>query len=165
MNKNIVVWLIVGVLLFTLYDSYSGSSVSRAAAPLAFSEFTQQVQDGKVQEVVLQGNKIAGQLTDGRKFALYAPDDAGLVPMLLEKNVRVTAVPLEGESSFWAGLLYWLPFILFIGVWVFFMRQMAAGNGKAMSFGKSRARRAKSRSPMSRVLTKPRKTWLKSSII
>ncbi len=140
MNKNIFVWLIVGVLLFTLYDSYSGGAANRAAAPLAFSEFTQQVQDGKVQEVVLQGNKIAGQLTDGRKFALYAPDDAGLVPMLLEKNVRVTAVPLEGESSFWAGVVYWLPFILFIGVWVFFMRQMAAGNGKAMSFGKSRAR-------------------------
>ena len=140
MNKNIFVWLIVGVLLFTLYDSYSGGTASRAAAPLAFSEFTQQVQDGKVQEVVLQGNKIAGQLTDGRKFALYAPDDAGLVPMLLEKNVRVTAVPLEGESSFLSGLLNWLPFILFVGVWVFFMRQMAAGNGKAMSFGKSRAR-------------------------
>lgn len=140
MNKNIFVWLIVGVLLFTLYDSYSGGAANRTAAPLAFSEFTQQVQDGKVQEVVLQGNKIAGQLTDGRKFALYAPDDAGLVPMLLEKNVRVTAVPLEGESSFWAGVVYWLPFILFIGVWVFFMRQMAAGNGKAMSFGKSRAR-------------------------
>ena len=140
MNKNIFVWLIVGVLLFTLYDSYSGGTANRAAAPLAFSEFTQQVQDGKVQEVVLQGNKIAGQLTDGRKFALYAPDDAGLVPMLLEKNVRVTAVPLEGESSFLSGLLNWLPFILFVGVWVFFMRQMAAGNGKAMSFGKSRAR-------------------------
>lgn len=140
MNKNIVVWLIVGVLLFTLYDSYSGGSAGHSAVPLAFSEFTQQVQDGKVQEVVLQGNKIAGQLTDGRKFALYAPDDAGLVPMLLEKSVRVTAVPPEGESSFWAGVVYWLPFILFIGVWVFFMRQMAAGNGKAMSFGKSRAR-------------------------
>ena len=140
MNKNIFVWLIVGVLLFTLYDSYSGGVANRSVAPLAFSEFTQQVRDGKVQEVVLQGSKIAGQLTDGRKFALYAPEDAGLVPLLLEKNVRVTAVPLEGENSFWAGVVYWLPFILFIGVWVFFMRQMAAGNGKAMSFGKSRAR-------------------------
>ena len=107
---------------------------------MAFSEFTQQVQEGKVREVVIQGNKIAGILTDGQKFALYAPDDAGLVDRLLNKDVRVTAVPPEEDASFWSGLLYWLPFVLFIGVWIFFMRQMAAGNGKAMNFGKSRAR-------------------------
>ena len=140
MSKNIFVWLIVGFLLFSLFDTFQNSSSSKSGSVMAFSEFTQQVQEGKVREVVLQGNKIAGILTDGQKFALYAPDDAGLVDKLLEKNVRVTAVPPEGESSFWSGLLYWLPFVLFIGVWIFFMRQMAAGNGKAMNFGKSRAR-------------------------
>jgi len=139
-SKNIFVWLIVGFLLFSLFDTFQNSSSSKSGSVMAFSEFTQQVQEGKVREVVLQGNKIAGILTDGQKFALYAPDDAGLVDKLLEKNVRVTAVPPEGESSFWSGLLYWLPFVLFIGVWIFFMRQMAAGNGKAMNFGKSRAR-------------------------
>lgn len=141
MSKNIFVWLIVGALLFTLFDSFQNGSSSRNQAVMAFSEFSRQVQDGKVQEVLLQGNKIAGIMTDGQKFALYAPDDPGLVERLLEKNVRVTALPPEGEnSSFWSGLLYWLPFVLFIGIWIFFMRQMAAGNGKAMSFGKSRAR-------------------------
>lgn len=141
MSKNIFVWLIVGVLLFTLFDAFQEGSSIKNHTMMAFSEFTQQIQDGKVQEVVLQGNKIAGVLTDGQKFALYAPDDAGLVDRLLDKGVRVTAVPPEGEgSSFWSGLLYWLPFVLFIGIWIFFMRQMAAGNGKAMSFGKSRAR-------------------------
>ena len=140
MSKNIFVWLIAGFLLFSLYDTFQNNSPAKNGTVMAFSEFTQQVQEGKVREVVLQGNKIAGILTDGQKFALYAPDDSGLVDRLLEKNVRVTAVPPEGESSFWSGLLYWLPFVLFIGVWVFFMRQMAAGNGKAMSFGKSRAR-------------------------
>jgi len=139
-SKNIFVWLIVGFLLFSLFDTFQSSASSKNNTVMAFSEFTQQVQEGKVREVVLQGNKVAGILTDGQKFALYAPDDAGLVDKLLEKNVRVSAVPPEGESSFWSGLLYWLPFILFIGVWIFFMRQMAAGNGKAMSFGKSRAR-------------------------
>lgn len=140
MSKNIFVWLIVGVLLFSLYDVFEGSVSSQNNTVMAFSEFTQQVQEGKVREVVLQGNKIAGILTDGQKFALYAPDDADLVNKLLEKDVRVTAVPPEGESSFWSGLLYWLPFVLFVGVWIFFMRQMASGNGKAMNFGKSRAR-------------------------
>ncbi|MBR1778494.1 MAG: ATP-dependent zinc metalloprotease FtsH [Alphaproteobacteria bacterium] len=140
MSKNIFVWLVVGVLLFSLFDTFQNSSSTKNNTVMAFSEFTQQVQEGKVREVVLQGNKVAGILTDGQKFALYAPDDAGLVDRLLDKNVRVTAVPPEGESSFWSGLLYWLPFVLFIGVWIFFMRQMAAGNGKAMNFGKSRAR-------------------------
>ena len=141
MSKNIFVWLIVGVLLFTLFDAFQEGASVKNHTMMAFSEFTQQIQNGKVQEVVLQGNKIAGVLTDGQKFALYAPDDAGLVDRLLDKGVRVTAVPPEGEgSSFWSGLLYWLPFVLFIGIWIFFMRQMAAGNGKAMSFGKSRAR-------------------------
>ena len=140
MSKNIFVWLIVGFLAFSLFDTFQNNQVSKNTTVMAFSEFTQQVQEGKVREVVLQGNKVAGILTDGQKFALYAPDDAGLVDKLLGKNVRVTAVPPEGESSFWSGLLYWLPFVLFIGVWIFFMRQMAAGNGKAMNFGKSRAR-------------------------
>ena len=140
MSKNIFVWLIVGFLLFSLFDTFQSSSSMKNSTVMAFSEFTQQVQEGKVREVVLQGNKIAGILNDGQKFALYAPDDSGLVDKLLNKDVRVTAVPPEGESSFWSGLLYWLPFVLFIGVWIFFMRQMSAGNGKAMNFGKSRAR-------------------------
>ena len=140
MSKNIFIWLIVGVLLFSLYDAFESNVSAKNNTVMAFSEFTRQVQEGKVREVVLQGNKVTGILTDGQKFALYAPDDADLVNKLLEKDVRVTAVPPEGESSFWSGLLYWLPFVLFIGVWIFFMRQMSAGNGKAMNFGKSRAR-------------------------
>ena len=139
-SKNIFVWLIVGFLLFSLFDAFQGNSISKNGSVMAYSDFARQVQDGKVREVVLQGGTIAGISTDGEKFALYAPYDRNLVDRLLDKDVRVTALPPEGESSFWSGLLYWLPFVLFIGVWIFFMRQMSAGNGKAMSFGKSRAR-------------------------
>ena len=129
------------MILFTLFDAFQQGAVGTKRISMPFSEFTAQVQEGKVSEVVLRGKKIDGVLQDGRKFSLYAPEDSGLVPMLLEKNVRVTALPAEGEeTSFWSGLLYWLPFVLFIGVWIFFMRQMQAGNGKAMSFGKSRAK-------------------------
>lgn len=140
-KKNFFVWLLVAALLFSLFDAFQENASTKKHSAMAFSEFTQKVQDGKVQEVVMQGNKIAGALTDGQKFVLYVPPENGLVPLLLEKNVKVTAVPEDGEGGgFWSGLLYWLPFVLFIGIWVFFMRQMQAGNGKAMSFGKSRAR-------------------------
>lgn len=141
MKKNFFVWILAAMILFTLFDAFRQGAVGTNRVSMPFSEFTGQVQEGKVGEVVLRGRKIDGTLRDGRKFSLYAPEDAGLVPMLLEKNVRVTALPAEGEeTSFWSGLLYWLPFALFIGVWIFFMRQMQAGNGKAMSFGKSRAK-------------------------
>ena len=141
MGKNFLIWALIAIVAFTVVDTLTKTSAMKNVANLPFSEFTQNVQNGKVQEVVLQGDKIAGVLTDGRKFALYAPKDAGLVPMLLEKNVRITAVPEEtGDDSFWSGIFYWLPFVFFIGVWIFFMRQMQAGNGKAMSFGKSRAK-------------------------
>mgnify|MGYP000381131571 CR=1 FL=1 len=141
MKKNFFVWVLAAMILFTLFDAFQQGAVGTKRISMPFSEFTAQVQEGKVSEVVLRGKKIDGVLQDGRKFSLYAPEDSGLVPMLLEKNVRVTALPAEGEeTSFWSGLLYWLPFVLFIGVWIFFMRQMQAGNGKAMSFGKSRAK-------------------------
>ena len=141
MSKNIFIWIIIGIVLFSVFDVFSKNEAMKSIANLPFSEFTREVSAGKVQEVVLQGNKIACVMTDGQKFVLYATQDAGLVPLLLEKNVRVTAVPVEAEEgSFWSGLFYWLPFVFFIGVWIFFMRQMQAGNGKAMNFGKSRAK-------------------------
>lgn len=141
MKKNLLVWVLVAALLFALFDAFQENSALKKHTTLAFSEFTQQVEAGKVREVVIQGNKIAGVLSDGEKFGVYAPQDPGLIPLLLEKNVRVSAIPEDGEGgSFWSGLLYWLPFVLFIGIWIFFMRQMQAGNGKAMSFSKSRAK-------------------------
>lgn len=141
MNKNFFLWALIAIIAFSVVDTFSKTSAMKSVVNIPFSEFTQNVQNGKVQEVVIQGDKIAGLMSDGQKFALYAPKDAGFVPMLLEKNVRVTAVPEEtGDDSFWSGLLYWLPFVFFLGIWIFFMRQMQAGNGKAMSFGKSRAK-------------------------
>ena len=140
MSKHWLIWLIVGIVLFSLFDSFGGGDALNSRGVIPFSEFTHQVRDGKVREVLMQGNKVSGVTTDGRKFALYLPHDSGVVPMLMEKDVKLSVAPPESEGSFFASLLYWLPFIFFIGVWVFFMRQMSAGNGKAMSFGKSRAK-------------------------
>ena len=141
MNKNFFIWALIAIIVFSVADTFTKTASMKNVLNIPFSEFVQNVQNGKVQEVVLQGDKIAGVLTDGRKFGLFAPQDAGLVPMLLEKNVRISAVPDDTEDgSFWSGLFYWLPFVFFIGIWIFFMRQMQAGNGKAMNFGKSRAK-------------------------
>ena len=101
----------------------------------------EEVEQGQVQEVVIQGRNIEGFMLDGRHFSLYAPEDQSMVSMLRKNNVRITAVPDDGEvPTIWSVLISWFPMLLLIGVWIFFMRQMQSGNGKAMSFGKSRAR-------------------------
>ena len=99
------------------------------------------MQSGRVTDVVIQGDSISGHFQDGRSFTTYAPYDPNLVNRLTEHDVRITAQPLdESMPSLLGVLVSWFPMLLLIGVWVFFMRQMQSGGGKAMGFGKSRAR-------------------------
>ena len=104
-----------------------------------FSEFIAAVERGEVGEVVIQGNNIQGKYKNSGQFRTFAPDDPQLVKSLREKDVKIAAKP-DDESPWYMVLLNWFPMLLMIGVWVFFMRQMQAGGGKAMSFGKSRAK-------------------------
>jgi cell division protease FtsH len=107
---------------------------------LAFSDFLQMVDSQQVNSVMIQGPNISGQLSDNRNFVTYAPNDPSLVERLTRNKVKITAAP-QDDSGGWIGiLLSWFPMLLFIGVWVFFMRQMQGGGGKAMGFGRSRAR-------------------------
>jgi len=107
---------------------------------LAFSDFLQMVDSQQVNSVMIQGPNISGQLSDNRNFVTYAPNDPSLVERLSRNKVKITAAP-QDDSGGWIGiLLSWFPMLLFIGVWVFFMRQMQGGGGKAMGFGRSRAR-------------------------
>jgi cell division protease FtsH len=107
---------------------------------ISFSEFTSSVEAGEITEVTLQGQNIRGKYQSGEAFKSYAPEDPDLVKTLRAKGVEITAEPEEGESIYYVFLLQWLPILLLIGVWIFFMRQMQVGGGKAMSFGKSRAK-------------------------
>ncbi len=108
---------------------------------LPYSELNTQIQAGDVTEVNLKGGAVSGKLKDGRLFTSYVPEESGIVALLKENNVKMTAEPVEDANmSMGAMFLSWLPMILFIGIWIFFMKQMASSNGKAMSFGKSRAR-------------------------
>ena len=110
-------------------------------APVAFSDFLASVESNEVRDVVIQGSSISGHYRDGRSFATYAPDDPGLVQRLHKQGVRISAMPASEETpSLWGLLMSWFPMLLLIGVWIFFMRQMQSGGGKAMGFGKSKAR-------------------------
>ena len=141
LGKNLALWVIIGLLLVALFNIFQGPGTHGPQSKLAFSDFVAEVDRGQVASVNIQGQTISGHFTDGRAFSTYAPQDPGLVGRLIGKGVRISAAPSEeGTPSLLGVLLSWFPMLLLIGVWVFFMRQMQAGGGKAMGFGKSRAR-------------------------
>lgn len=135
--KNLALWLVIGLSMILLFNIFNqGQPVEKE---LIFSDFIAMVDRGEVAEVTLKGSDIRGQLTDGTQFRSYAADDPELVPSLRKKGVRIAAKPVE-QNPWYNVLLSWLPMLLFIGVWIFFMRQMQGGGAKALSFGKARAR-------------------------
>ena len=107
---------------------------------VTYSEFLRQAAKGEVSEVVIQGNTLTGKTTDGKSFQIYVPNDPGLVDKLIAEKVEVRAEPVEDSPWYMTLLVSWFPMLLLIGVWIFFMRQMQGGAGRAMSFGRSRAR-------------------------
>jgi len=140
-GRNLALWIIIGVLLVALFNLFQNSSTRGPQSSLAFSDFLHEVERGSIADVTIQGPKISGHFSDGRGFSTYAPQDPQLVSRLTEKNVRIIAAPMEDNMSGLLGVLIsWFPMLLFIGVWIFFMRQLQSGGGKAMGFGKSRAR-------------------------
>jgi cell division protease FtsH len=140
-GKNLALWVIIGLLLIALFNMFQAPSNRGAQTRLPFSDFLTEVDRGQVADVTIQGQSISGHFTDNRTFSTYAPNDPNLVSKLTDKNVRISAAPAEdGSPSLLGVLLSWFPMLLLIGVWIFFMRQMQSGGGKAMGFGKSRAR-------------------------
>ncbi len=140
-GKNLALWIVIGLLLVALFNLFQTSSSRGPQSTLAFSEFLNDVNSGRVTDVTIQGNNISGHFSDSRPFTTYAPNDPNLVNRLTEKNVRITAAPVdENVPSLFGVLISWFPMLLLIGVWIFFMRQMQGGGGRAMGFGKSRAR-------------------------
>src|SRR3981189_1890798 len=140
-GKNLALWIVIGLLLVALFNLFQTSSTRGPQASLPFSDFISDVNRGQVADVTIQGNNINGHFTDGRPFSTYAPNDPNLVSRLTDKQGRITAAPIEDNvPSLFSILVSWFPMLLLIGVWVFFMRQMQGGGGRAMGFGKSRAR-------------------------
>jgi cell division protease FtsH len=138
MSKNLALWLVLVLIFLFLFNIFSKQH-SREPE-IIFSEFTAAVDRGEIQEVTIQGHNIQGKYRNGERFRTFAPNDPDLVKSLREKNIKIAAKP-EDESPWYMVLLVnWFPMLLLIGVWIFFMRQMQVGGGKAMSFGKSRAK-------------------------
>lgn len=137
-NKSIITALVIillGLFIFQVYNK-----PKKELESVAFSDFSEALRADKVSSVLMQGRSITGTYKDGKEFKTFAPDDPDLVKTLRERNVKITAKPDE-ESGLWQSIfISWFPMLLLIGVWIFFMRQMQGGGGKAMAFGKSKAR-------------------------
>ena len=132
-------WLVIGIVLIALFNMFS--QPLNQQTDVVFSDFLDQVEKGQVNEVVINGDNISGKYIDGKSFQTTAPPkDPDLIKSLRQKNVRIVVVPPEQTSWYMSILISWFPMLLLLGIWIFFMRQMQAGGGKAMSFGKSKAR-------------------------
>ncbi len=140
-SKNVVLWIIIGLLLIVLFNLFQGTSNNRNTSKISFSDFIAATESGNVSEVNINGSNVTGFLNDGRSFSTYVPNYPNLVDKLNESGVKITAEPSERSMHpLLSVLLSWFPMLLLIGVWIFFMRQMQGGGGKAMGFGKSKAK-------------------------
>jgi cell division protease FtsH len=138
LQKNIALWLFISLVFVLLYHLFN--QPKNAQENIIYSDFISYAEKGQVVEVTIQGESITGKLNSGKNFKSYAPKDAGIIQLLKEKGVRITSKPVDDSPWYMNVLISWVPMILLIGVWIFFMRQMQSGGGKAMAFGKSRAR-------------------------
>ena len=138
--KNIALWLLISLVMIFLFNYFNTTEHTKSKASLSYSQFVELVKGDKVKSVVLQGEEIVGEQKDGKAFKSYAPTDPNLIKLLQEKGVEITAKPKEDSPWYTTLLISWLPMLLLVGIWIFFMRQMQSGGGKAMTFGKSRAR-------------------------
>ncbi len=137
-SKNLTLWLVIGLMMILLFNLFS--QPASKAEEVVFTDLMNSVERGDVSEVTIQGRNISGNFLDGSPFSTYTPEDPDLVRTLREKGVRIKAKPVEEMNWIVTALVSWFPMLLLIGVWIFFMKQMQSGGGKAMSFGKSKAK-------------------------
>ncbi|MEC7614313.1 MAG: ATP-dependent zinc metalloprotease FtsH [Pseudomonadota bacterium] len=139
--RNFIVWIILAFSLLGLYNLIYNPIVSKNQSDITFSQLLAEVDAGNVVDVEISGDNISGHYSDGRSFKTFAPSDPNLIDRLYNRGVSISAKPeKEGGSIFLNILISWFPMLLLIAVWIFFMRQMQGGGGKAMGFGKSKAK-------------------------
>ena len=139
--KNLAVWLLIGFLVFLIIDFYKANNSIQQSQIISYSNFLNDVKNGNISRVEIRGSNITGEYSNGTSFSTYSPNDPGLIDKLEKNNIEIVAQPLEKNSPGLLDILIsWFPMLLLIGVWIFFMRQMQSGSGRAMGFGKSRAK-------------------------
>ena len=139
MMKNLVIWLVIGLVLMTVFNQFNTRQTVQA--PMEYSQFIEEVKAGRITKVTIEGRQLKATTGEGKRVTSYSPGDIWLVSDLLKYGVKIEAKPDEEPSLLVNIFVSWFPMLLLIGVWIFFMRQMqGGGRGGAFSFGKSRAR-------------------------
>ena len=141
--KNLSIWILISLIMLVMFQFFREPQKGRAR--ISYSEFLNMVESGSVLEVTIKGEFVSGSSVNG-PFKTYVPQDPELIKLLRERGVKITVRPKD-DSSWFQVFLSWVPMLILIGVWIFFMRQMQVGGGKALSFGKSRARLLSESSP------------------
>ncbi|HYM32047.1 MAG TPA: ATP-dependent zinc metalloprotease FtsH [Candidatus Cybelea sp.] len=140
-GKNLALWVIIVLLAVMLFNLFQGPGMRPHSDGLAYSDFLNEVSQGLVSDVTIQGSTISGHTKDSRGFTtVILPSDTSLTQRLMDQKVKVTVAPADEGNPFLSIFVSWFPMLLLIAVWIFFMRQMQSGGGKAMGFGKSKAR-------------------------
>ncbi len=139
--KNIAIWALIGFLFFLVIDFFQSNGNRVTVSQVSYSQFLDEVSKGSVSSVEIRGNKIDGKYSNGGEFTTFTPGDLNLIDKLQKNNIEIIAIPPESKSpTLLDVLISWFPMLLLIGVWIFFMRQMQSGSGRAMGFGKSKAK-------------------------
>ena len=139
--RNVIIWLIFGAALIGLFNLFQNPSSGQPVNELAYSDFVAEVEAQQIDEVLIDGRTLRGESKSGRVITSVMPEGTDIVAVLDKNDVRIVASPDDsGMPSFFSILLSWFPMLLFIGIWIFFMRQMQGGSRGAMGFGKSRAK-------------------------
>ena len=136
--KNLALWLVITLMMIMLFNLFNQQHL--AENTLSYTEFLSMAENGKVAEVIIQGQELFVTDSNRNRFKVFAPQDADLIKILRAKGVMIKAKPPAESPWYMSVLISWFPMIVLIGVWIFFMRQMQSGGGKALSFGKSKAR-------------------------
>src|ERR687898_1514790 len=139
--RNFALWVIIFLLVLALVTLFQNPGQRSGGSDIAYSQLLTEADNNNVKSVVISGNEISGTFGDGRTFTTYAPFDPSLVQKLAQKGVQINARPPSDNTPWFIALLVnWLPILVFIGAWIFLSRQMQSGAGRAMGFGKSKAK-------------------------
>jgi cell division protease FtsH len=139
-TRNIVMWLVIGAMVFFVFNQFQNATDQSTVEQMKYSEFIEAVENQQVMDLVIDGEKITGTTNESQEFVTYGPWDPGLVDRLTEAGVVFTAAETEKQSFISQVFLTMLPIAVILAVWIFFFRQMQSGSGKAMGFGKSKAK-------------------------
>ena len=138
--RNFALWIVILLLLVALFNLFQSPSTQSGASDITYSQFRSETIDGRIRSVTISGQEITGTYTDGSRFRTIAPEGTDYVRLLEDRGVSIQARASGDDMSFLSVLISWFPMLLLIAVWIFFMRQMQGAGGRAMGFGKSKAK-------------------------